>query len=378
MANPLFTAFTREATDLARREFASGSLAKLAEAYHASQAAKKGIGRGSSRMRQAMKTFAAKGADEALKAMSGTPFGQVVREVAKYSRSGGVTQQILQEFLDQLGPVGKLFQALGNASGGSAAGLRREVNLAKELIRAVGGEALIPRDLGTTSDWQRGLEAARKHLENNGYQVFEPGEAPSRRPGPPAAVAAKQERTKPNRTTVDVPMAAGGTKRFPKDHPIVTGAMIETPQSSNVYAYGYDLDIWALYVRFKDGTADYLGKKRQQPGSLYLYRNVEPETFLELHKASSKGGWVWDVLRIRGTVSGHNYDYALVGIQNGYVPRKATMTAQGEAYKPRTIRTDQGRGPKSQLGYELVRPWTPNRGAPSSPNRGKPNDGRPR
>jgi hypothetical protein len=37
------------------------------------------------------------------------------------------------------------------------------------------------------------------------------------------------------------------------------------------------------------------------------------------------GSWVWDALRIRGTVSGHQKDYELVGIMGNYVPRKATV-----------------------------------------------------
>lgn len=160
--------------------------------------------------------------------------------------------------------------------------------------------------------------------------------------------------------------------------------MVETPQSSNVFSFGFDNQSHSLFVRFKDAPKD-TGKsaggfkitavhgasgagRPHQPGALYLYHNVPARLFLTFLDASSKGGWVWDKLRIRGTVSGHRFDYALVGVQGGYVPRKATLTPQGEAYIPRTIFTDKGNSLSSSLPEQLVRPLQPI-GRP-------PNDGR--
>jgi hypothetical protein len=108
--------------------------------------------------------------------------------------------------------------------------------------------------------------------------------------------------------------------------------MIPTPESSNVYSYSYDIDTSTLYVRFQShmvyGTA----------GSLYSYSNVPPELFLKMYSAPSKGTFIWDNIRIRGTVTGHRYDYSLVAVRQNYVPRKATMTSKGEMLMPRTMR----------------------------------------
>ena len=64
----------------------------------------------------------------------------------------------------------------------------------------------------------------------------------------------------------------GRNQRFPVNHPIVTKEMIPTPDSSNVYAYSYDLDTRTLHVRFQSAV-----KNSSGPGSLYAYANVPPK-----------------------------------------------------------------------------------------------------
>jgi hypothetical protein len=166
----------------------------------------------------------------------------------------------------------------------------------------------------------------------------------------------------------------GQVERLPRNHPLVTGEMIETPQSSNVHSFGFDNDTHSLFVRFKDSlpSAQYASGYKvksvyggsghgrpHKPGPLYLYHNCPARLFLTFIDADSKGNWVWDNLRIRGTVSGHQLDYALVGVQGAYVPRKATLTPAGEEYIPRTIFTDKGRSLSSPLPQELIRPLVP-------------------
>jgi hypothetical protein len=73
-------------------------------------------------------------------------------------------------------------------------------------------------------------------------------------------------------------------------------------------------------------------------------------------KADSKGTFIWDNIRIRGTISGHHFDYQLVGVQASYVPRKATLTPRGEEYVSRSVFSDRGRQLKSALPQRLVRP----------------------
>ena len=114
------------------------------------------------------------------------------------------------------------------------------------------------------------------------------------------------------------------------------------------------------------------------PGPLYRYDGVSPDAFLSMLTAGSKGTWIWDNLRIRGTVSGHQKDYSLVGIMptpeypEGYVPRKATVEpimqyygVRGqplvqprklgvrEGFTEREVRTGRGQMLRSQLAATI-------------------------
>lgn len=130
---------------------------------------------------------------------------------------------------------------------------------------------------------------------------------------------------------------------------------------------------------------------------MYRYSPVEPELFDELYKtrrggdghggSSTPGTWIWSNLRIRGTISGHQKDYALVGVMQQYVPRKATVHPDmGEILVERQVRTTEGKWLKSRSGTEgvgnVIRGGNVNRGAartgrPGAPNRGRARTGRP-
>lgn len=95
--------------------------------------------------------------------------------------------------------------------------------------------------------------------------------------------------------------------------------------SSNVHSYWYLQNKQILVVRYlSDGGG---------AGPIYHYYNVPKRVFDSMKSASSKGAFVWDTLRIRGTIFGHQYDYALVGTSDQNVPRKATVGGM----KPREI-----------------------------------------
>lgn len=116
--------------------------------------------------------------------------------------------------------------------------------------------------------------------------------------------------------------------------------------SSNVYAIGYHAQTQTLAVRYQ---APVIGKqngqykivaKANKPGPLYYYSGVPKRLWDSFASAGSKGTWVWDNLRIRGSIAGHQYDYRLVagslapdGERIMYVPRKATEAG----YNPRQI-----------------------------------------
>ena len=136
--------------------------------------------------------------------------------------------------------------------------------------------------------------------------------------------------------------------------PLVTGGeddvfsqMIRTPESSNVYAIGYDHDVGVLYVQYRapgkpefysdqlntcSGLEYQMGHRADQPGPIYAYGSratpVIPSMWDRLVAAPSKGEWIWQNLRICGTNWGHRFTYTLTNpSQVGnriYVPRRAS------------------------------------------------------
>lgn len=175
-----------------------------------------------------------------------------------------------------------------------------------------------------------------------------------------------------------VKMGNGRVQKFPASHPIVTKKKVEAPSSTNVNWYLFDVDTQTLYIRFDAPKTNERPGKR--PGPLYSYAHVPPAVFLQMLAATSKGGFVWDKIRVRGTVSGHRYDYQLVAVREGYVPRKATLLADGEWYLERTIRTQNRKGQVKLLRSRASAPvtqFTNFPGGRSGPNRGRPNRGTP-
>ena len=173
----------------------------------------------------------------------------------------------------------------------------------------------------------------------------------------------------------------GRRYQFAQDDPIVTGEMIPVT-SSNVHSIGYE---WneaqpingTLKVRFLEHYGKGMGTG---PGALYDYFNVHPEVFIAFQLAASKGKFVWDRLRIRGTVTGHRFHYELEGLgASGTVPRKATRLGPNEYYLKRQFTDQAGRTSTSHLQDEFVQRIGNRRHGPQGmvPGRGTPNRGRP-
>jgi hypothetical protein len=126
-----------------------------------------------------------------------------------------------------------------------------------------------------------------------------------------------------------------------------------TPQSSNVFSFSYDFGSSTLFVSYK-ATAHVGGQERtvrvgkrdslsqrvgghtagklNQRGPTYGYRKVPVDLYESMKRAASKGKFVWDKLRERGTIHGHQYEYYLAYAEPGannaapYIPRKASAT----------------------------------------------------
>ena len=133
---------------------------------------------------------------------------------------------------------------------------------------------------------------------------------------------------------------------------------VETPQSSNVWGIGYDTQRQILYVMYKAGNKttsysdrtngctgkDYrLGHRPHVKGPVYAYgsrkRPVPKSVYDGLLSATSKGGFIWDRLRVCGSHWQHQFPYILVSpslaYDKVYTPRKAARNG----FRVRTVPT---------------------------------------
>ena len=205
----------------------------------------------------------------------------------------------------------------------------------------------------------------------------------------------------PNPPAGDLPPGGFNRSRFnPNYTPPLPGEtnplseeIVCVSESSNVYSFSYDYQASTLYVTYQGhkirrsgisrgrvrrgrGTSrpQLIGQagrtvtgERGGRGPLYAYYDVPVKVFERMRRAASKGKFVWDELRVRGTVYGHKYRYSLVqgqvstqrGVQGVYIPRKATP----KGFKTRSV-ADLGNGRRgfqtstlpSQNGFSTRRP----------------------
>lgn len=163
--------------------------------------------------------------------------------------------------------------------------------------------------------------------------------------------------------------------RYDIDDPAITGKMVPVT-SSNVHSIGFQMDLKnplasTLLVRYLQSTSG--GGKTKTAGPMYGYANVHPKLFRQFMVANSKGKFVWDELRIRGTIAGAQYRYTLLQVTGGNVPRRALLVNGIQYLKRRVKQTTDGKKTlKSKLGHERIGPYRP---TSSRPNRGNPDIG---
>lgn len=307
---------------------------------------------------------------------------RMLRDAERYAGVGTQARQdvktmrerLLDATIRKLGPLGDLLKALLRPSGRSIADPAKELAAAANLLDVFGPRPSVsPREKGAAR------EALAETLARHGFHVGPPPRTGGRSvasPAPddePGFRAWAGSTSRPAGNAIDVRIGSR-VKRMRQDDPALTGEMIEV-QSSNVHSIGYawnwdDATKGTLKVRFlQDGA----GGKKSGPGPVYWYYGVHPDLFAKFRLAASKGKFVWDRLRVRGTVSGHQFQYALKGVTNGYVPRKATRLGPNEYFlkrsmKARSVRTGEVRELTSRHADRLVNRGVPNRGAP---NRGR-------
>lgn len=159
--------------------------------------------------------------------------------------------------------------------------------------------------------------------------------------------------------------------------PRITGEMVPV-RSSNVHSIGMELNLKnlaksTLYIRFK--------VKGRSGGGTYAVYDCWPELFDELIQAPSKGMAYWDKVRVRGTVSGHQYKYSLVRADMirgaAYLPRRAITTSAGIQRFVRRERTAVFSNGRSEIVRSPLANQTLGRLSPTAhqPNYGNPRGG---
>lgn len=318
---------------------------------------------------------------KALQGMMGMRFSGIAWTIERYARREDDLGQLVRAWLESLGPAGKLLLSLFGPGGGWMEPNKYTWVLqgAIRFLQAYGYEVLpSPKGVSKTSPlYERARRAAWEFLrQTEGVQppsglgpegpelFFEALQAPHPQAVQPSGPA-------------QVDMGPGeGVRQLPADHPIQTGKF-QPVSSSNVHSIAYDAQEGTLFVRFWAKKWDEKAKDwiKTGPGPIYAYYFVPPQMFLDLLDASSKGGWIWDNLRIRGTVSGHRFDYRLVAIAGTYAPRKATFmplepgqwTGQyAEVFIPRLVQLPSGQWIRSLRPLETVRTFQPTGPIPPS------------
>ncbi len=176
--------------------------------------------------------------------------------------------------------------------------------------------------------------------------------------------------------------APGYHRVIDPEDPILTGVM-QPVSSSNVHSIGFEFSYdnplkSKLIIRYKQ--KDRRGGSGTVGGPTYEYQNIHPDWFNDLREAGSRGKWVWDNLRIRGTVAGHQYPFVLIRAAQGYLPRRAIVKngRQELRRRQRTAQYSNGREEvlRSPLANQILGRYSPPRGENARPNVGNMDRGR--
>jgi len=351
----------------------------------------------------------------------------------KYGISDAVANAV-RPLTSRMGKIGDVVQGYFDRR---TEGFRAEqVKSALELLKATG----VDQSYAGAPTQTQSVVAAMDALEDHGWSVsdtlqtmHEANQFDYIVPPPPGRTdrggrADSGISIPPDVAELPGPESEAGEEEYPYMSPYQEGHMLHinnakiprmgkrhfTPASSNVHSFQYDFATATLYVQFKaplinqSSVTNYrdagglmsmagdMGKtivgKSNSPGALYAYFNVPNKVYKKMIASESAGKAVWDMLRIRGTIWGHQYRYALVAGaevpgENGepaiYVPRKVVSAG----YRSRAVATPgMGRRgyanatlPQDLRGHSTIRAMrhrpsrgvNPHRGRPDPPDRGR-------
>lgn len=334
---------------------------------------------------------------EALENFRQTRLGRVVATAAEAIRRGRTTGDAARGIARDLGQRAQYARSAGTTGDfRSAAQRRAEGDLLGTLTAHLGARlggiiGAMVRPQGTAvgnASIQAELAVAAALLESFGWQVTQPRADPAAERAPSERPEWMRPREAPRETEYEYRREHGGnvpfgspTQGYPEDDPVMTGEMILV-RSSNVHSIGYrwnrqEPSKGTLIVRFLEGSGD----ERTEAGPTYAYYDVHPGVFQAFRQAASKGKFVWDRLRLRGSVTGHQFAYKLIGVaKSGYVPRQAKRYGNTDYFVRRQVqgartgqtyssaRPDQRVGP---VGARRPGAASAYRGQRTEPNRGR-------
>lgn len=277
---------------------------------------------------------------------------------------------VVNSILSTLGPLGKFITAIISGPGQQ---LRRdsEVDAARQVLEALNRQRY-------DREAREAEALIRRRLDDPpAPPVPQPQPAPARTP---PVVPPQAPPTAPGGEYDDIQLLGRGAFYYQPDIEELVSREHRTPGSSNVYSFMWEHEtprVGILYVTFKAWIPGQ--GKSNSPGPTYAYYDVPTRVYRQFQAAAtdSAGGAVWDYLRERGSVHGHQYQYRVVAgtlMQDGgsYVPRKATRAG----FKNRAV-TNVGAGrrgfTRSSLPEQNFLPnrATPNRGDNGAPDRGR-------
>lgn len=314
--------------------------------------------------------------------MASNLFNRAAQAVSRLAtrRSGPVRQPTIAEavggILNRLGPAGRLITAIIAGPGRT---IRRdsEAEAAQQVLRSLNrlrhepqlreAEALVRRAIARPPNRQEEIpETPTPRPQTQPARTPPPPEPPA----PPAAPAGGEYDR--------IQLLGRDAFYYQPDVEALVAREHLTPGSSNVYSYVFEREsvrTGILYVTFKAWSP---GRgKSNGAGPTYVYYDIPLAVYQSFRAtaAESAGGAVWDYLRVRGSVSDHQYDYRIVAgtlVQGSgtYVPRKATRLG----FKNRAV-PNVGAG---RRGFERSslpeQTFLPDR---ARPERGGPDRGRP-
>ncbi len=212
--------------------------------------------------------------------------------------------------------------------------------------------------------------------------------AGSERREQPGASSTTPDEDRPHRNVRVLPdgrwhvRAAGFDMKLNPDDPLLTAEMLPVA-SSNVCKIGFQMNfnnpkIGGLVVQYFQKSQRGAGKI---PGPSYLYKNAPVSLFQQLRNAPSKGEFIWDHVRERGTIAGTQYEYVLIRAAESYLPRRAMIVNGRQVLRKRKRTAEFKSGRTATLVSSKpnrdVGAYRPSVGRPDRGSGGRPSSGRP-